>query len=311
MLNFDLPLEKTHSINARPVLGDLGLTRGKVIAPGEPFSSVLLFRASATGRSRMPYLVSELVDDEGIALLREWIRSLEPKSSGASLDEVKHELTASAPQSLATKYTANTSAALLLAHALSDSSVSTKEQVATAAAQSSNPLIVELFERFLPSTARTNLSQPAARPEEILALRGDAKRGATLLNDSARLSCLQCHQFNSAGRSFGPAFKDACKNKSRQQILDSILYPSREIAPDFVLYSIELTDDELLSGVIVKRSADELTLRDPTGADHPVRTSQIKSTRPQRLSAMPEGLLTGLSPQQIADLLEALLTEAK
>ena len=313
MLNFDLPLEKTRSVNARPILGDLGLTRGKVIAPGEPFSSVLLFRASATGRSRMPYLASELVDDEGIALLREWIHSLDQKSSASQLTELKRELTSSAPQSLASKHTANTSFALLLAHALSDSSVSvsTKEQVATAAATSSNPLIVELFERFLPSTARTNLSQPAARPEEILALRGDAKRGATLLNDSARLSCLQCHQFNFAGRAFGPAFKDACKNKSRAQILDSILYPSRDIAPEYVLYSIELTDDELLSGLIVNRAANELILRDPTGADHPVRTSQIKSTRPQRLSAMPEGLLTGLSPQQIADLLEALVSEAK
>jgi mono/diheme cytochrome c family protein len=76
VMNFELPLDKMLLVNARPVLGDLGLHQGKVIAPGEPFSSVLLFRASARGRSRMPYLGSELVDEQGIALLREWIASL-------------------------------------------------------------------------------------------------------------------------------------------------------------------------------------------------------------------------------------------
>ncbi|HEX7862803.1 MAG TPA: PQQ-dependent sugar dehydrogenase [Verrucomicrobiae bacterium] len=307
VFNYDLPLEKTRSVNARPILGDLGLQNGKVISPGAPFSSVLLFRTSATGRSRMPYLASELVDDDGVALLREWIASLDQKTSEPKLAEVKSELT-SAPHSIPAKYFANSSSALLLAHAFTDSSIApqTKEQIANAAAKSSNPLVTELFERFLPADARTNVLQSIARPEEVLALRGDAKRGATLLNDTARLTCLQCHQFGAGGRAFGPNLAEAGRKKTRAELLDSILHPSREIAPEYVLYSIELTDDELLSGIIVHRNANELILRDPTGTDHTVPSSKIKSNRPQQLSAMPEGLLSGLAAQEVADLLEAI-----
>lgn len=310
VLNYELPLDKMRSVNARPILGDMGLANGKVIAPGEPFSSVLLFRMSTGGRSRMPYLASELVDEEGVGLLRDWIASLDGKAT--KFPNVTRELASSDPVSSARNYFSDSSSALLLAHALSDPAipVSTKEQIAVAAAKSSNPLIVELFERFLPANARANLLQTIARPEEILALRGDAQRGAALLNDTARLSCLQCHQYQSAGRAFGPAFKDACRNKTREQLLDSMLRPSREIDPEYVLYSVELSDDELLSGVIVKRNADETVLRDPTGTDHTLPASRIKSTRAQQLSAMPEGLLTGLSAQEVADLLEALLSEA-
>ena len=118
VLNFELPLEKMRSVDARAVLGDLGLVDGKVIATGKPFSSVLLFRTPATGRTRMPYIGTELVDDEGVALLREWIASLDGKSGSESVREVVKEISRGGA---AAKYTANSSTALMLAHALAES----------------------------------------------------------------------------------------------------------------------------------------------------------------------------------------------
>ena len=76
VMNIDAQLDKMKLVNSRPALGDLGLQNGKVVAAGDPFSSVLLFRTSAWGRSRMPYLGSHLVDSRGVTLLREWIASL-------------------------------------------------------------------------------------------------------------------------------------------------------------------------------------------------------------------------------------------
>ena len=307
VLNHELPLDKMRSVNARAVLGDLGLVDGKVIAPGKPFSSVLLFRTSATGRTRMPYIGTELVDEEGAGLLREWIASLDEKSSNKSLDVMKD---IREPGGVA-KHTANSSAALRLAHALAEPSVPVmvKEQVAREARKSSNPLIAELFERFLPAEARANVLQPTARPEEVLALSGDAKRGAALLNDSARTSCLQCHQYGNAGRAFGPSF--ASIKKTKEEVLGSILQPSREVAPEYVLYTVETGDDEVLSGMIVKRGKDELVVRDATGTDHTLPAAKVTTSRPQQLSAMPEGLLAGLSAQEVADLIAAIIAEAK
>jgi putative heme-binding domain-containing protein len=186
--------------------------------------------------------------------------------------------------------------------------VAVKEQVAMEARKSSNPLITELFDRFLPAEARANVLQPTARREDVLALGGDAKRGAALLNDSARTSCLQCHQYGNAGRAFGPSFAQI--KKTREEILDGILQPSREVAPEYVLYTVETGEDEVISGMIVKRGSDEMVVRDATGTDHVLATTQVKASRPQQLSAMPEGLLAGLSAQDVADLIAAIMAES-
>jgi putative heme-binding domain-containing protein len=311
IMNFELPLDKMRMVDARPVLGDLGLKQGKVIAPGEPFSSVALFRVSATGRSRMPYIGTELVDEDGISLLREWIESLKSPSDEAG--KLRNELTPANAEELAAKHTTSTSGALRLAHALSHSGVPVpvKERVARAAARSTHPLIPELFERFLPAEERTIVSQTVVPREEVLVLSGDASRGAALLRDTARLTCLQCHKYGSDGRSFGPDFAKASKEKTRGQILDAILQPSKEIAPEFALHTVECDDDEQFSGIIVRRDKDRIILRDAAAVDHEIKASTVKTLRPQQLSAMPEGLLAGLTAQQVADLIEALAVEAK
>lgn len=293
VMNFDLPLEKTRMLNARPVLGDLGLDNGKVIAAGNPFSSVLLFRASATGRSRMPYLSSELVDEKGVVLLREWIASLGSGTTNA----VKSK-------------PASTSEALQLAHALIDYPLNERQRLAEEAVLVNNPLFRELFDRFLPASAQTTLHHGAIPKNEILARNGDARRGAALLTDSARASCLQCHTFKGQGRPFGPDLAVAARGKTREELLESIMEPSRQIAPEYILYTVELGEDEALSGILLSRSAQRVLLRDAAGVDHDLPASRIKDLRPQQLSAMPEGLLDGLTAQETADLLEAL-AEAK
>ena len=71
-----------------------------------------------------------------------------------------------------------------------------------------------------------------------------------------------------------------------------------------------LADEETVSGIIISRNATEITLRDATGADHRFPAAKIESLRPQKLSAMPEGLLSALTAQEIADILQAIIAEA-
>jgi ABC-type transporter Mla MlaB component len=47
-----------------------------LIVPGEPDKSVLLKRAELRGRDQMPPLATSRVDEAGVSLLREWIKSL-------------------------------------------------------------------------------------------------------------------------------------------------------------------------------------------------------------------------------------------
>lgn len=76
-LRFSQPLWKTKACETNPVAGTLGLTNAKLIAPGQPASSVLLERMKRLDATRMPPLTTHLVDQGGTALVEQWIAGLQ------------------------------------------------------------------------------------------------------------------------------------------------------------------------------------------------------------------------------------------
>lgn len=76
MMHFDLPLEKTNMLGARPSQGTFGIHAAQVIAPGDPFRSVLLYRMAKLGGGRMPHLGSTEIDRDGIKLIHDWVERL-------------------------------------------------------------------------------------------------------------------------------------------------------------------------------------------------------------------------------------------
>lgn len=69
------PLEQQQLIDG-PVLIDEGIDRARVIAPNDPWRSILYLRANSNEDFRMPPLARNTVDVQGMALLRQWIESL-------------------------------------------------------------------------------------------------------------------------------------------------------------------------------------------------------------------------------------------
>ena len=79
--NLDLRWEAENSemnaIGVTPKRGRLGIRRARIIKAGDPARSVLMERMiTANPKHWMPPLGSRLVDDDGIALIRDWILSL-------------------------------------------------------------------------------------------------------------------------------------------------------------------------------------------------------------------------------------------
>src|SRR6185503_7851836 len=79
-LNFDKPLKDLCALDQKPTRGDFGLADARFIAPGDPFSSVLMWRISTEGAGHMPHIGSRLTDTTGVKLVQEWIRSLKTLS---------------------------------------------------------------------------------------------------------------------------------------------------------------------------------------------------------------------------------------
>ena len=78
-LQHDLPLKDIKAVGLRPTQGTFGIHDAQILAPGDPFRSVLYFRLAKAGPGHMPHLGSKIVDERGLALLHDWIRAL-PKN---------------------------------------------------------------------------------------------------------------------------------------------------------------------------------------------------------------------------------------
>jgi putative heme-binding domain-containing protein len=85
VLRYSFPLEETKTVDVRPVQGTFDLTDARIIAPGDPYRSVLYYRMSKLGRGRMPHIGSEIVDERGIRLIHDWIQHLPPHQEDRAL----------------------------------------------------------------------------------------------------------------------------------------------------------------------------------------------------------------------------------
>ncbi|NBO91742.1 MAG: hypothetical protein EBV06_05440 [Planctomycetia bacterium] len=77
-LHIDTPREKWKLIDVPPIHEKFGIADAKLIAPGEPDRSVLYARLAQRGRGQMPPLSSHRVDEAGLKVIEEWIRSVKP-----------------------------------------------------------------------------------------------------------------------------------------------------------------------------------------------------------------------------------------
>lgn len=75
-LNFTKSLADTKTVDVRPQHGEHGLVDGRLLRPGDPTRSLLLHRMRQTDETRMPRVGSNVVDEQGVRLIEDWIRRL-------------------------------------------------------------------------------------------------------------------------------------------------------------------------------------------------------------------------------------------
>jgi hypothetical protein len=71
-----LDLKETGTVNARPGQGTFGLADPRILVPGDPGRSLILYRMKKLGLGRMPHVASNVVDETGARLIEEWIGRL-------------------------------------------------------------------------------------------------------------------------------------------------------------------------------------------------------------------------------------------
>ncbi len=307
-LKYEAALDQGRVFGARPTLGPFGIQDAAVIAPGDPYHSVMYYRMSKLGRGHMPHLGSEVIDDRGLRLMHDWISQL-PGKNTASLD---HDALGFVDQLRqpggSEKVLSSTSRALVLARAIADGALANdvRDAIVAAGVAHRDPTIRDLFERFNPQPLRGDRLGNRIKPETILALAGDAERGRRQFMESTTLQCKTCHRIGESGGSVGPDLIQAAKKLTREQIVENLIEPSKTIAPEFRTHLIELDDGRTLTGVIASKNEREIVLRDAEAKEHRLALDTIDRDLPAPQSLMPEGLLRDLTAQEAADLVEYL-----
>jgi len=134
-----------------------------------------------------------------------------------------------------------------------------------------------------------------------LQLRGKPANGKRIYLER----CATCHRIGGQGYAVGPDLMTV-KTAGKETLLVNILDPNREVAPKYLNYTIETKSGESFSGLIASETPSGVTLRGPNGTETALLRSQIARLQPSGQSLMPEGLEIGLTPQDLADLLEYL-----
>jgi putative heme-binding domain-containing protein len=300
-LRFPVPVAEMKAVGVRPTRGDFGLPNACIVQPGDPYASTLYFRMAKFGRDRMPHIGSEWPDEAGLKLIEQWITGMSGEAAKTA------PLPSGSPPE---KRLANPTSALAIARQLGRGEMKPAERdrwLAAAAKLPAGP-IRDLFEGYLSASAKgPRKLGPNPRPRTILALKGDAARGEKLFWSQA-VTCSSCHRIGDRGTPVGPDLSTIGKLRPREDILESILEPSRRIEPKYETYVAHTADGRSVTGLLVKRDDKEVVLRDGQNKQVVLAAKDVEELRPSPTSLMPDGQLAGLTAQEAADLLEYVAT---
>jgi putative heme-binding domain-containing protein len=142
--------------------------------------------------------------------------------------------------------------------------------------------------------------------------RGDPARGKQLLAASLKndMQCLKCHTVQGVGGQIGPDLSVIGKKASKENLFESILYPSKAVADQYLTWQIETKKGLSLSGLLVEETPTTLTLRDGNGKDTKIDKKDMESREKSPKSIMPDDLLAYMTEDDLVDIV-AYLFELK
>ena len=325
-LRRDLPFDKLNTSKGTGI-GTFGMPDARIIAPGDPYRSVLMYRMSKLGYARMPYIGSRVVDSAGVALIEEWIRSLPGEAQGTATGPLVEdsadakalarllakEGSADQRRAAASELTKTTPGTLALIAALHRGSLADVDKAAIASVGYASPSsdIRGLVETFLPESQRRRVLGANADPQSILSKSGDQERGKLIFfSDGAR--CRNCHDLDDRDKSLGPTLQEIVKKYPQPtELLDHVLMPSKKIEDQFAGYVVLTTDGQSISGLLVEQTDKEVVIKTVEKQVVRIARDNIEQMRKSDKSLMPDRILSDLSAQEAADLLAYLRTQGK
>ena len=161
-----------------------------------------------------------------------------------------------------------------------------------------------------PTEARTFVK--AWTTPELLPLLDQVGKGRDFARGKAAFTsaqCILCHRYGDQGGAAGPDLTNVATRFKRQDMLESIMEPSKVLSEQYMTTEFTLKDGTTTSGRIGQENDESVVVItnpfDPS-ATKTISKSDIKSRDLSKTSLMPPGLLSTFKDDEILDLLAYL-----
>ena len=149
-----------------------------------------------------------------------------------------------------------------------------------------------------------------AKQERLSALlgelpEGDVRRGQGIFN-SEKAACFSCHEIGYLGGNVGPDLTRIGRVRSREDLLEAIVFPSMSFVRSYEPYHLTTLDGDQHSGIIRNDDGATLTIVTGPGQEMKVGRDAVFELNRSQTSLMPGGMFEILSPMELADLLAFL-----
>jgi putative membrane-bound dehydrogenase-like protein len=167
-------------------------------------------------------------------------------------------------------------------------------------------------DRKIAARARTILARGGGLPsadrqkvidelEPLLKKTGSADAGKLVF----KKHCANCHVHGSEGNKVGPDLTGMATHP-RQELLVSLMDPSRSVEGNYRVYRVSLQDGRVLNGLLASESKTAVEIIDAEAKKHLVQREDIEELAASTKSLMPDGFEKLLSPDDLVNLLEFL-----
>lgn len=138
----------------------------------------------------------------------------------------------------------------------------------------------------------------------------NADSGRRVFFHTGSIACSQCHRHDGRGGVVGPDLTFVSSQGTREQILQSIVEPNRDVAPQYYATLLELEEGGFFTGILLRSAGYEI-YRNNLGEEVTFQKTQIAARKQLTSSLMPHGLVDQLTLEEVRDLLLFLSTDPK
>ncbi len=172
--------------------------------------------------------------------------------------------------------------------------------------QSISETVNRLWPGLGPATSVEKNNQISKITQLMKSGSGDIAKGRVIFNNR----CGSCHRLFNEGSNIGPELT-GYDRKNLSELLTNIVDPNVFIREGYETYHITTTDKRSLVGTLESKSGSTLTVKSLSGELVMLNVDQVDKMVEQKASVMPEGLLNGLSDEQLRDVISYIMNDQK